>query len=127
MRKSKKIKGWDKEIRPLIHEELPADVIDRIKQVYSVIKDVMVQDGNKIILEQFEIMFMREKEPLEHVKYFEKIIRAYELAKKNMVGNKDYTKTMNPMIFNGFINITQPDCPQDGFYQALKKIWESCE
>lgn len=65
---------------PIQHESLEDNILSRIRDVYEVLRDVIVFNEHPMSLEQFEVNFMREVNPEEALQVWGVISNAYSDA-----------------------------------------------
>jgi hypothetical protein len=69
--------------QPIMHSTLGPELLDRIKNIHIVLKDVMTSlYGSQGILEQFELLFMRDIDPEKDVEIWENMTKAYLESQK---------------------------------------------
>lgn len=65
---------------PIQHPELTDEMLTRISAIYGKLREVISFQGNRMSLEAFEIMFMREIDVLSAIDIWEKVGMGYEKA-----------------------------------------------
>ncbi len=65
---------------PIVHRDLSDSLLARIRTVYEAMRDVVSFNGHPMSLEQFELSFMREVQPMIALKMWEAIAAAYTRA-----------------------------------------------
>ena len=79
---------------PIVQASLDTNLLPRIKKVYEMIKDVLIETADIRTLEQFEISFMRAFDPEEALEIQEIVVMAYRncIAIFKTDGPKDFVK-----------------------------------
>ena len=65
---------------PILHQVLDNELLPRMKKIYDIIKDVLIEISQIKTLEQFEVSFMRDYDPEEALKNLEIIVESYQYA-----------------------------------------------
>ena len=100
---------------PIRHESLPPELLDRIKAVYE-----MVGSYLGTTLEQFEISFMRDSDPVSEVIVWRSIVAAWvayheEHLDKQLLPDEDEKKLLAALIAisTGMTEVNELGVPAD--------------
>jgi len=109
---------------PIIHEELSEELLERIRKVYSEIKEFLNEP-----LETFEIAFMRDENPENEVDLWECIVDTYGIVKAM---TQPQTQEERVSIFNTIIAmsvnaLTVEEEAQAGIAQIRKVFNTICK
>lgn len=131
MRKTFRVKDGDKwtEIDPadvkqngILHRSLPEPLIGRIRTVYDALREVICCNEMPMILETFELTFMREVDPNGAVKIWEAIASAYMNAKELFPPDRQTRST----IYQWLILLVMGAVDEDDMRKEEVKIIRRC-
>ena len=115
------------EIKPsfIVSPDLNKKTLSKIKKIHSKIKDVLDKETPKLaVLEQFELLFMRNIDPELEVGLWKKIIQSYQIAQK-IFGDDFEIRCLifRYLIINIVDGFTKEEKKRDDI-KAINKIWK---
>ena len=113
---------------PILHSILEQDVLDRIENIYSEIKDVLQDTTNPPMnLESFELAFMGDIDPLKSVKKWEKIVRVYKKAHQYMGDDLEIRKKTYSILLYHSMGSLLPEEEQQSGIKFLMTLYDESE
>jgi hypothetical protein len=110
--------------QPIIHSVLGNELLERIKKIHNILKDVIgTLYDSQSILEQFEILFMRDVDPEKDVEIWENIVKTYGEAQKYFGNTLEVRKNIFRIIMFHVIGILKPEDKKRDDIQLICKIF----
>ena len=109
----------------IVSPDLNKKTLSKIKLIHSKIKDVLETETPKLaVLEQFELLFMRNIDPELEVGLWKKIIQAYQIAQK-IFGDDFEIRCLifRYLIINIVDGFTKEERKREDI-KAINKIWK---
>lgn len=109
---------------PIVHSELSPEVLANIGSVHTALKDVLMINDRPLCLEQFEVQFMRDRNPENELVTWEMLVEAYGQACKRFPADITTRRSVFQILLIISMGGVTPEDMMRRDFIIINQVWE---